>query len=91
MRYACEFFLSLYPEDKADRFLKQVRALQDVFGYLNDVVAARRLAAICAGEGRQAQRVAAYILGWHSAQASHAWKEAHNGWEKLERLAHFWE
>jgi inorganic triphosphatase YgiF len=91
LRYTCEFFLSLYPEHKADQFLKQVRALQDLFGYLNDVVAARRLAAICAAEGRQAQRAAAYILGWHSAQASHAWKEAHKGWEKLERLAHFWE
>jgi len=91
LRYTCEFFLSLYPEHKANQFLKEIRALQDVFGYLNDVAAARRLGAICAGEGREAQHAAAYILGWHSAQPSHAWKEAHKGWRKLARLAHFWE
>jgi triphosphatase len=91
LRYTCEFFLSLYPEHKANQFLKEIRGLQEVFGYLNDVVAAQRLGAICRSEGQDAQRAAAYILGWHSAQASHAWKRAHKGWRKLERLAHVWE
>jgi CHAD domain len=79
LRYTCEFFLSLYPEPKANLFLKEIRALQDVFGYLNDVVAARRLGAICAGESGEAQRAAAYILGWHSAQAKLARRHTRAG------------
>jgi inorganic triphosphatase YgiF len=91
LRYICEFFLSLYPEHKANEFLKEIRGLQEVFGYLNDVAAAQRLGSICKDEGREAERAAAYILGWHSAEARHAWKEAGKGWQKLERLARFWE
>ncbi len=41
LRYACEFFASLYPADKArkraKRFVKAVRALQDKLGELHDI------------------------------------------------------
>ena len=47
LRYATEFFASLYPEASTRRFIKETRSLQEVFGYLNDVVAAERLGAIC--------------------------------------------
>jgi inorganic triphosphatase YgiF len=93
LRYATEFFASLYPEESTSRFIKETRSLQEVFGYLNDVVAAERLTAICyegCGDSREAQRAAGYILGWHNAQAMHAWKDAHKGWQKLEALPRFW-
>ena len=93
LRYATEFFASLYPEESTRRFIKETRSLQEVFGYLNDVVAAERLGAIChdgCADSREAQRAAGYILGWHNAQAAHAWKDAHKGWLKLEGLPQFW-
>jgi inorganic triphosphatase YgiF len=93
LRYATEFFASLYPEEATARFIKQTRSLQEVFGYLNDVVAAERLGAICheaCRESREAQRTAGYVLGWHNAQATHAWKDAHKGWLRLKELPHFW-
>ena len=64
-----------------------------MFGYLNDVVAAERLDAIChdgCADSREAQRAAGYVLGWHNAQATHAWKDAHKGWRKLDALPQFW-
>ena len=33
---------------------------------------------------------AGYVLGWHNAQATHAWKDAHKGWRKLDALPRFW-
>ena len=74
-------------------FIKETRSLQEVFGYLNDVVAAERLGTIChdaCGDSREAQRTAGYVLGWHNAQAAHAWKDAHKGWLRLKELPHFW-
>ena len=43
-----------------------------------------------ASESREAQRTAGYVLGWHNAQATHAWKDAHKGWLRLKELPHFW-
>ena len=93
LRYTAEFFASLYPEHGTRQYIKEIRNLQEVFGYLNDVVAAERLNAIChegCGDSREAQRAAGYVLGWHNAQAAHAWKDAHKGWQKLEALPRFW-
>jgi CHAD domain-containing protein len=93
LRYTAEFFASLYPEQATRRFIKDIRALQEVFGYLTDVVAAGRLNAIChegCGDSKEAQRAAGYVLGWHNAQAERAWKDAHKGWQKLSALPQFW-
>jgi inorganic triphosphatase YgiF len=93
LRYTAEFFTSLYPEPRARRFVQQIRSLQEVFGYLTDVVAAERLTQICregCSDSPQAQRVAGYVLGWHNAQAANAWPEAHKGWRKLARAPQFW-
>jgi inorganic triphosphatase YgiF len=93
LRYTAEFFASLYPEPATRPFIKQIRSLQEVFGYLNDVVAAERLNAIChagCADSPEAQRAAGYVLGSHNAQAAHAWKDAHKGWQKLDALPRFW-
>ena len=93
LRYTAEFFASLYPEPATRQFIKEIRSLQEVFGYLTDVVAAERLNAIChegCGDSREAQRAAGYVLGWHNAQAAQAWKDAHKGWQKLDALPRPW-
>jgi inorganic triphosphatase YgiF len=93
LRYTAEFFASLYPEARTRRFVKEIRSLQEVFGYLTDVVAAERLTAICregCSDSPEAQRAAGYVLGWHNAQAAHAWAHAHKGWRKLASVPQFW-
>ncbi len=93
LRYAAEFFATLFPAQAARRFIKEVRGLQEAFGYLNDVAAAERLMAICeahCGADLDARRVAGFVLGWHNAEAARAWKDAHAGWQRLARGPRFW-
>lgn len=93
LRYTAEFFASLYPRRVTERFVRELRSLQEVFGYLTDVAAAARLGAICheaCADSREAQRAAGYVLGWHNAEAARAWKGAQKGWRKLARQPRFW-
>jgi len=93
LRYTAEFFVGLYPAPATRRFIKEIRGLQEEFGYLNDVVAAERLTTICRErfpDNCEAQRAAGFVLGWHNAHAVHAWKDAHKGWRKLNALPRFW-
>jgi inorganic triphosphatase YgiF len=42
-RYATEFFQSLHPARRVDRYLRRLAALQDALGWLNDAAVADRL------------------------------------------------
>ena len=93
LRYMAEFFDSLYPARKVGPFVKELKRLQDVFGYMNDVAMAEGLAAIsdtwCA-DNREAQRAAGYILGWHDVKAERTWEEVTEAWHRLEKRPRFW-
>ena len=43
LRYAAEFFRSLYGDKDVTRYLKRLSALQDDLGHLNDVATAETL------------------------------------------------
>ena len=51
LRYQSEIFASLYRRKKIKRFSKRLRDLQDIFGYLNDVAMAGRLATMAQHAG----------------------------------------
>ena len=92
-RYAVEFFASLYDGRKVGRFIKDLKKLQDVFGYVNDVATAQAIGAIaderCSGSPA-AQRAAGYALGWHQARSEDAWDGATEDWHRLARRPRFW-
>jgi triphosphatase len=93
LRYKAEFFASLYPTGKSRRFVKGLRELQDVFGYLNDVVLARRLPEVIeAGKAEESAiaSAAGFVLGWHQAIAEQAWVHAGERWKHLKSLPKFW-
>lgn len=62
-RYGLEFFASLFPGEARKTFLKQLKTLQDVFGYLNDVAMAERLASISPAPGKTAGKTAGKAAG----------------------------
>ncbi len=89
LRYGVEFFGSLYPRKEVKPFLKQLRTLQDVFGYLNDVAVAEKLLTIPGAKGDAAQAIG-FAIGWHEAQARHMWAHATQNWKEMKSTRKFW-
>jgi len=89
LRYQAEFFAPAFGREDARAFIKQVAALQDVFGYLNDVRMAPRLFAL-AGTAPEPARAAGYIVGRHEAEGRHVWGAAKPAWKSLKRTGPFW-
>ena len=92
LRYQAEFFAPLFRAAESEAFIRQLRALQDVFGYINDVRMAARLSEIGrqGPAGGEATRAASYILGRHEAEAEHVWRGALPAWRALRRTSRFW-
>jgi inorganic triphosphatase YgiF len=93
LRYMVEFFEPLFSTGEVGPFVKQLKKLQDVFGYMNDVRMAAQLQSICAGrcEGGAASSFAAgYVYGHHDGAASEVWKKAPKGWRRLKGRDRFW-
>jgi CHAD domain-containing protein len=93
LRYTTEFFVALYDPSDVRPFLKQLKRLLDVFGYLNDVATAERIEIISEEHGfesRACQRAAGYVLGWHAAQADMRWAQVQEHWNELQRTSRFW-
>jgi triphosphatase len=92
LRYTCEAFHTLYGE-RAPRFIKRLKKLQDLFGAINDVRMAQRVIDIALerSKGDPAPLAAAgYILGRHEAIVPQVWKSAQREWERLEEASGFW-
>jgi inorganic triphosphatase YgiF len=93
LRYSLEFFGSLYNPADVKPFVGQLKKLQDLIGYVNDVATAGQLERISEAHCRQSlacQRAAGYIIGWHAAEAAHCWTRAENSWNELEETRRFW-
>lgn len=96
LRYSVEFFMPLYPGKAAEKFVNRLKALQDVFGYLNDLAVAERLKALCAeernpNEGPACRRAVDQVLAWHASRADNTWRDAQKRWKQLERTTPFWQ
>jgi CHAD domain-containing protein len=96
LRYTAEFFAPLYPRRAAERYLKEVRGLQNHLGDLNDVANVRSVVgALMREKSRKddegAMRYAAgAMVGWYGAQVPHAVKHALKCYRKFKRVQPFW-
>jgi CHAD domain-containing protein len=93
LRYTLEFFETLYKPTEVRPFIKELKKLQDIFGYVNDVEIARTLETIgeerCA-DSRAAQRAAGCAIGWHTARSAQSWDRATKIWKELRKATPFW-
>ncbi len=93
LRYTIEFLASLYGEKRVAVFVKRLKALQDVFGALNDHATAE---ATLAGRNAPAeadagaQRAAGRVLGAGAAKAEADWAKAAAHWRALAKERPFW-
>jgi triphosphatase len=96
LRYAGEFFESLFPAKTTSAYLKKVADLQQIFGDLNDAATSdeiieRTLASDHDPKDRVALAWAAGIVtGWHSVRVKEAWTHAQERWKALEKATPFW-
>ena len=95
LRYATEFFYTLYREKRAQSYLEGLKELQDRLGHLNDVAVAERLlsslaertgpdpgVALAAGSG--------LMLGWQARGAAEAEPELRAAWQAFVAREPFW-
>jgi inorganic triphosphatase YgiF len=92
LRYLSEFFMPLFKQRDVRSFVKRLRALLDMFGYVNDVRATAQLRQIQEQEpmGRGASYCAGFIRGWHEAAARQRRQGLEREWERLRLLPRFW-
>jgi triphosphatase len=89
-RYLSEFFAPAFQKDTS-KFVKRLKELQDVFGYMNDVHMAGKLPDLLKKlGGGEAKFAAQYVLGWHASEARHVWERAGIAWKQLREAPRFW-
>ena len=88
LRYAAEFFLPLFPEKPARRFVKRLSALQEELGALNDGATA---AGLMAHLGRAERSHAAGLMeGFVTAGAAAARARVGHAWKRFRQTEPFW-
>lgn len=98
LRYAAEFFATLYPGRRQRRYLKALSVLQHALGEVNDAATAAMLVGQLAAQarGRVRQQACGFVLGWlrggghaHGRSAAAAWKRwcrRKRFWPRLQQL-----
>jgi inorganic triphosphatase YgiF len=90
LRYASEFFASLYPPKRVRRYGGALEDLQDILGALNDAAVAERLLHEVAAAEAIPPRVEGLVRGWMAATAGHQLARYPRAWREFEDAKAFW-
>jgi inorganic triphosphatase YgiF len=96
LRYATEFFQSLYPKKRTKPYLAALKDLQDSLGHLNDVAVAQRLIDSLIGEagwrahGDGLQWAGGLVLGWHARGVTDLEPAIVRAWQDFAGREPFW-
>lgn len=88
LRYAIEFFGSLYPRKRVRALAKSLVRLQDALGRTNDAQVALALATEIAGD---ASTTTAALAGWAAAQSFGHERDAMEAWKRFVACEVFWD
>jgi triphosphatase len=97
MRYAAEFFASLYPASKTRPYISAMRHLQNALGAANDVATAETLTGMLVKQAKRGTKNADElsmgawkILGWHTHAATDADRDILSLWTTYAESRPFW-
>jgi triphosphatase len=103
LRYALDFFGSIFNSEPKKKFVKRLARLQDDLGRMNDVVVAETMLARLVGVAsdgsesavlmapqRQLAFAAGGILGWHRRRAAEIDLQLVKDWNAFARAQPFW-
>jgi len=96
LRYAAEFFQSLYPQDETVAFVRTLVRLQDRLGVLNDAAIAGRQVETLAEtrhdpDRATVARATGMVLGWNAARVDAALRRIPGAWDSFADAAPFWD
>jgi triphosphatase len=96
LRYATEFFSSLYTRRKVTPYLAAMKTLQDNLGISNDVEVARRLLKRAMKRTRGKERAqlsyaAGLVAGWHGHVGNDREQALIRAWSRFAARAPYWE
>ncbi len=94
LRYTAEFLAPLYKKSKVKDFIGELKNLQDIFGYVNDVAMAgqiRDIAIARCGNDPAALVAAGCVLGHHDGRLAKVWEDAPEAWTRLKSMDRFWQ
>lgn len=90
LRYTLGFFSTLYRRADTRRYLNALAELQDVFGALNDVEAARKLTEELTAIQPALADPGRHILAHHERRARKEWQSALKLWDGFRDVEPFW-
>lgn len=95
LRYASEFFGSMFRDKAAKPYLRALIAVQDRLGTLNDGILARKIVASLERDGKERDQAvlataSAIVLGWNTCRVAADLRQLPKVWEKLSSAKHFW-
>ena len=95
LRYASEFFRSLFPGGSAKAYIGLLTTIQDRLGTLNDALVARQIVASFKDQGRMSDdtafaRIAGAVLGWNACRIAADMKRLPAAWEEFRSAESFW-
>jgi len=92
LRYAASFFQSLYGGKRKAAYIKQLAALQDCLGALNDALVQGQLVeTLPLGKSEDVRRAKALMTGWHAARTQQGLSGLDTAWAAFKALKPFWQ
>ena len=89
LRYAADFFRSLYDEKPVERYLQRLATFQDALGHLNDLATTARLVPLLGGGAASARAIGA-VIGWHGRGLAAAEPRLVADWQEFRTAKVFW-
>lgn len=92
LRYASEFFASLYPSAKSRSFIKNLSQLQDCLGVLNDMTTTDKLLHQFIGPSPDIKldKVLHIFANWNASNAIHFEENLNENWQAFASQKPFW-
>jgi len=90
LRYAAEFFASLYPRRRVVRYAKALAGIQEILGALNDAAVVDRLLGEASARAALQPEVTGLVRGWFGAVAMHELARFRNAWAGFAAEKPYW-
>jgi inorganic triphosphatase YgiF len=90
LRYAAEFFASLYPRKRVARYARSLAGIQEILGALNDAAVVERLLAEAGARAALEPEVTGLVRGWFGAVAMHELARFREAWAAFAAEKPYW-